>query len=427
MDGSLQPACIIVRDGSIAGLEEKPVKDATDFGDAIIMPGAIDAHVHLNEPGRTEWEGFDTGTKAAAAGGVTTVIDMPLNSNPVTTTLQAFQEKLDASKGKMHVNVGFYGGLVPGNIDQIDALARAGVLGIKCFLTHSGIDDFPNVSLELLTEALPVISGHHLPLLVHCELTGSSSPASKFKTYIEYLDSRPDEWETTAVKEVVKAADETGGKVHIVHVSSKNSLPFIIAAKEAGISITAETCPHYIFFNAEDIPDNKTVYKCAPPIRSKANNLQLIAALKNGTLDFIASDHSPAPPELKKIDSGDLAQAWGGIAGLQFLLTSSYTALKGHLSLEEFIPLLTEQPARFLQINNRKGFLKPGFDADITIWDPAFSHTVHQSEILHKHSCSPYIGTQLYGRVLETIVNGQTVFSNNHIKNLNAGRWLLKK
>lgn len=427
MEGKLQPASVIINDGRISGLEERCVPGAVDFGDAIIMPGVIDAHVHLNEPGRTEWEGFDTGTKAAAAGGVTTVVDMPLNSSPVTTNLKAFQEKLDASKGKMHVNVGFYGGLIPGNLEDIDALAAAGVLGIKCFLTHSGIDDFPNIPVELLSKALPIISGHALPLLVHCELTDGAAAISEFKTYLEYLNSRPDEWETTAVTEVIESAKETGGKVHIVHVSSQKSLPLIKAAKDAGVNITAETCPHYIFFNAEEIPDNKTVYKCAPPIRGKNNNQQLIAALKNGTLDFISSDHSPAPPVLKKIESGDLSAAWGGIAGLQFLLTSSYTALKEHLSMEEFIPLLTEKPGAFLQCNDKKGLLKVGYDADITVWDPETSHIVQESEILHKHSCSPYIGTRLIGKVLETIVNGQTVFSNNIIKNLNAGKWLLRK
>ncbi len=426
VEGVLQPACIVIEHGVIIGLEERS-SSATDFGDAIIMPGVIDAHVHINEPGRTDWEGFDSGTRAAAAGGVTSIVDMPLNSSPVTTTSNAFKEKLESSKGKMHVNVGFYGGLVPDNLQSLPDLAKAGVLGIKCFLTHSGIDDFPNVPVDLLYNALPLLSGYALPLLVHCELSDDRKASPYYDTYQDYLKSRPDAWETSAVQAVADAARETNGRAHIVHVSSAQSLALIREAREAGVRLTAETCPHYIFFNAEEIPDNQTIYKCAPPIRGVANNRQLINALRSGALDFLASDHSPAPPDLKEISSGDLASAWGGIAGLQFLLTASYTALQNSMTLEEFIPLLTEKPASFLHLHEKKGYLKTGYDADIVIWDPSKSHVVKEDEIIHRHKASPYIGKEINGKIIGTIVNGETVFLNDHFKYLNAGTWLLRK
>ena len=412
----------------MTGIGETLIAGAVDYGDAVIMPGVIDAHVHINEPGRTEWEGFETATLAAAAGGVTTIVDMPLNSSPVTTNVEALKAKMQSTTGKLHVNVGFYGGLVPGNLHEISSLAEAGVLGIKCFLTHSGIDDFPDVPVSLLRDVLPLLSDYSIPLLVHCELSGEEEHLEKhFATYDDYLKSRPDKWETAAIVKVIEAAAFTGGWVHVVHVSSAESLPLIRDARLKGITITAETCPHYILFNADQIPDKQTVYKCAPPIRSRENNDKLAAALKDGTLNFIASDHSPAPPALKEIDTGDLVKAWGGIAGLQFLLSTSYTSLKGHMTLEDFIPLLTEKPAEFLQLNKKKGYLKIGYDADICIWNPEISHVVASTGIHHRHKASPYIGQELYGKVLETIVDGQTVFSNDSFNILNAGKWVLRK
>lgn len=426
VEETLQPACIIIENDIIVGLEERLSVNAHDYGDAIVMPGVIDAHVHLNEPGRTEWEGFESGTRAAAAGGVTTVVDMPLNSAPVTTSVRALKEKMNSSIGKLNVNVGFYGGFVPGNESELGLLAEAGVLGVKCFLTHSGIDDFPNVETESLYHALQILSVYSIPLLVHCELSKKTAGNIHFSHYRDYLDSRPDEWETSAVREVLNAASITGSKAHIVHVSSTQSLPLIKDAKAAGVNISAETCPHYIFFNAENIPDNQTIYKCAPPIRSKENNLGLIGGLKTGVLDFIASDHSPAPPDLKKIEAGDLAKAWGGIAGLQFLLTASFTAVKDVLSIEEFIPLLTSRPSAFLLLNEKKGYLNCGYDADLTIWDPSVKHVVNEKEIYHRHAASPYVGKELWGKIHETIVNGETVFVNDQFKKLNTGKWVLR-
>ena len=363
VEGKLQPATISFADGKITAINFSKLPGAENFGNAIIMPGAIDAHVHINEPGRTEWEGFDTGTHAAAAGGITTIIDMPLNASPVTTTAKAFAEKLESTANKLHVNVGFYGGLVPGNTDELDGLMNAGVLGIKCFLTHSGIDEFPNVKRKDLEEAMPVIAKYKLPILAHCEIYEEpvdSRLGEQPGIYRNWLASRPKKWENDAVDLMISLCKQFNCATHIVHVSSAEALSNLKAAKVAGLRLTAETCAHYIYFNAEEIPDANTLFKCAPPIREKENNELLKDALLNGILDFITTDHSPAPAAIKEIASGNLQKAWGGVAGLQFLLPASYTALKEKISLEQFILLLTEHPAVFLKLDNRKGFLKVG-------------------------------------------------------------------
>ena len=425
--GKLQPATISFENGIISAIHHEKLKDAEDLGDNILMPGIIDAHVHINEPGRTDWEGFETATQAAAAGGITTIVDMPLNASPVTTTLKAFNEKLEASKNKLNVNIGFYGGLIPGNVSELESLINAGVLGIKCFLTHSGIDEFPNVTEKDLDEAMPIIAKHGIPLLVHCELDGDSiNELEKYPTsYAAFLASRPKYWENDAIALMIKLCRKHNCPVHIVHVSSAEALTQIEAAKKEGLPITAETCAHYIYFNAENIPDGKCIYKCAPPIREKENNQQLKEALQNGVLDFITTDHSPAPPSIKEIETGNLCKAWGGIAGLQFLLPASWTALKENMPLEKFIPLLTEHPAKFIGAAKRKGKMAVGFDADLVIWDPKAERNVVATDILFRHKISPYIGEMLFGAVQQTIVNGITVYQNNMIINKNAGQWLL--
>lgn len=321
VDHKLQPATICFNDEIISAIHFEKLDEAEDMENAVLMPGVIDVHVHLNEPGRTEWEGFETGTQAAAAGGTTTIIDMPLNASPVTTTLNNFKEKLEASKGKMNVNVGFYAGLIPGNAPHLEAMIQAGVVGVKCFLTHSGIDDFPNVTEKDLDEAMPIIAKYNLPLLAHCELY-DNEVASDFEnnptSYKYYLASRPKQWENDAVDLMIRMCRKHSCPVHIVHVASAEALSKIELAKKEGLPITAETCTQYIYFNAEAIPDANCIYKCAPPIREKANNDQLKHALATGVLNFIATDHSPAPPNIKEIESGNLKKAWGGIAGIQF-------------------------------------------------------------------------------------------------------------
>ena len=429
IDGKLQPATVCIENNIITEIHFNKIDGAEDAGNNILMPGIIDAHVHINEPGRTDWEGFDTATQAAAAGGITTIVDMPLNAIPVTTSAKAFDEKLAASKNKLHVNVGFYGGLIPGNQNDLEGLMQAGVLGIKCFLTHSGIDEFPNVGEKEIDAAMPVIAKYGLPLLAHCELESDCvNELAQFSTsYKTYLASRPKQWENDAIDLMIQLCRKHHCKTHIVHVSSAEALIKIQEAKAAGLPITAETCAHYIYFDAEDIPDSNCLYKCAPPIREKENNDQLKDALINGVLDFITTDHSPAPPDIKEIETGNLQKAWGGIAGLQFLLPAAWTTMKEKISIEKFIPLLTEHPAEFLQVDKQKGKLAVGYDADLIVWNPEEKFEVKAGDILHRYNCSPYCGQNLYGTVQQTIVNGITVFQNKKIVQKNAGQWLLKK
>ena len=413
--GAFHSATVSVENGIITSVEPGKSAGATDLGNDILMPGVIDAHVHINEPGRTAWEGFVTATQAAAAGGITTVADMPLNASPVTTSVPALNEKIEAAKEKLYINVALYGGLVPGNQVDLEPLLRSGVSGIKCFLVHSGIDEFPNVTEKDLERAMPLIARYQLPLLAHCEIYDqeektelSDNPGS----YKAYLASRPKKWENDAVALMIRLCRKYNCPVHIVHVSSAEALTLIAAAKAEGLPLTAETCTQYIYFDAESIPDNNTLFKCAPPIREKKNNKMLKEALATGILDFITTDHSPAPPDIKETESGNLQKAWGGIAGLQFLLPASWTALKDSISLEKFIPLLTSSPARFLKATG-KGEIKAGHDADFVIWSPDDKFEVKMQDIRHRHKLSPYTGHQLYGVVKQTIVGGKVVYEHN--------------
>ncbi len=415
-------ATLIIADGKISEvLPGKVEPEGIPFesvGNKVIMPGVIDAHVHINEPGRTEWEGFETATKAAAAGGITTMVEMPLNASPVTTTAAALKLKLEAAKGKLHVNVGFYGGVTPENIDDLDALLNAGVFGIKAFLTHSGIDDFPNVTEADLRKALPILKRHGAKLLVHCELEGANTQhvtrqhATDPRGYANYLASRPRAWETDAIALMIRLSEEFDVHVHIVHVSAAEALPLIRDAKKRGLRISAETCPHYLVFCAEEIPNGATEYKCAPPIRERANNELLWEALKDGTLDFVATDHSPAPPDIKEQQSGDFMKAWGGIAGLQFLLPAFWTGAKDRgFSLEDVTRLLCEHPAQFLGLK-QKGRIAAGCDADLVIWDPEASFVAKEEMIHHRHKLTPYAGRRLFGMVERTMTKNVPVLEH---------------
>jgi allantoinase len=430
-------ATLILAGGKIQevlpGRLEREGMSFESYGDKVIMPGVIDAHVHINEPGRTEWEGFETATRAAAAGGTTTLIEMPLNASPVTTTAEALRLKLEAAKGKLHVNCGFYGGVVPSNMDDLDELLRSGVFGIKAFLTHSGIDEFPNVTEADLRKALPVLRKHDSKLLVHCELEGpvvssplsvagpsgrqldNRQPTTDNRIYARYLASRPAHWETDAIALMIRLSAEFDVHVHIVHVAAAEALPLIRDAKERGLRITAETCPHYLLFCAEEIPDGATEYKCAPPIRERANNELLWQALKDGTLDFVTTDHSPAPPEMKETRSGDFMKAWGGIAGLQFLLPAFWTGARERgFSLKDVARLLCRHPADFLGLR-QKGRIAPGCDADLVVWDPEASFVVKEGMIQHRHKLTPYAGLELRGEVERTLVLGQETFGHGVI------------
>lgn len=397
-----------------------------DYKHLIIMPGIIDAHVHINEPGRDHWEGFDTATKAAAIGGVTTLIEMPLNASPVTTNVEAFELKQKASLNKLHVNCGFYGGIIPSNTNDVEDLIKAGVFGIKGFLTHSGIDEFPNVTQQHLETIAPILNKHNIPLLLHCELSDTNVPKAKnTKSYQEYLDSRPQHWEANAVKLAIDIQQKFNIKVHIVHLSASSAINLIQERKLNTDKLTVETCPHYLFFNAEEIPDEAPIYKCAPPIREKLNNDLLWEYLLNDGFNFLASDHSPAPPNKKQLESGDFFKAWGGISGLQFTLPVLYTeGLKRELSLKKLIPLLTKNPANFLGLEHKKGVLKVGFDADIIVWDDTQEITITKDTIAHRHKETPYLGKKLKGKVEHVFVNGTQIVKDSQMVQKNKGELL---
>jgi allantoinase len=399
-----------------------------DYGNLIVMPGIIDAHVHINEPGREDWEGFDTATKAAAIGGITTLIEMPLNASPVTTTAENFKIKQEASKNKLHVNCGFYGGIIPTNTNDIEALIKEGVFGIKGFLTHSGIDEFPNVNKQHLETIAPILKKYDIPLLLHCELSDDKVPkVINPKSYNEYLQSRPQHWETNAIDLAIDIQEKFDIKVHIVHLSASEGIERIKKRKTQTNKLTVETCSHYLYFNAEDIPDAMPIYKCAPPIREKANNDLLWDYLLDDGFNFLSSDHSPAPPERKQLESGDFFKAWGGISGLQFTLSLLVSeGKKRDLKLEKLIPLLTEKPAKFLGLELQKGRLQEGFDADITVWDDTETFTITEEIIQHKHKATPYLNETVFGKVIHTFVNGVQVVENSEIKTLQQGKILLK-
>lgn len=436
VNNELIPATIIVNGSKIEDIILGKVTNLDypidDVGNSVIMPGLIDSHVHINEPGRTDWEGFDTATKAAAAGGITTLVDMPLNSSPVTTNKKAFYDKLKATEGKLHVNCGFWGGIVPDNIEDLDELISSGVLGIKAFLTHSGIDEFPNVTKQDLQKGLPILKKHNATLLVHSELTAPHHEEHLLEenptSYLAYLKSRPKNWEDNAINLMIELCEEFNTPIHIVHLSSSNSIATLQHAKDTGLPITVETCPHYLFFNAEDIPDAQTAYKCAPPIREKENNDQLWKALKDGLLSFIVTDHSPAIPGIKEIESGRLKEAWGGIASLQFSLSAIWTTAKEKgFVIPEIAKLMSSNVAEFLKLEECKGKLVVGYDADIVIWDPEEQFKINAEDIKYRHKISPYIGQKVYGAVEQTYVNGYKVFNKGTFSNLAKGKIIMRK
>ena len=427
IDDRLQEATLFIQDGKIQEIREGKITFSDfpleDLGDLVVMPGLIDSHVHINEPGRTEWEGFETMTKAAIAGGITTLVDMPLNSSPVTTSAKKFSDKLDATDGKLHCHCGFWGGIVPENAGNLEGLIEAGVLGVKAFLTHSGIDEFPNVTLDDLRKGMVTLAKYQVPILAHAELDFLHEGIPAFEknpsNYLAYLNSRPKSWEDEAVKMMIDLCEEFKTPVHIVHLSSADSLPQIKAAREKNLPLTVETCPHYLFFCAEEIPDSNTLFKCAPPIRERENNEKLWSALKEGLIDFIVTDHSPATPDLKKIESGNLKEAWGGIASIQFSLPVVWTAAEKHgFSINEVAALMSSNVAKFIGFDKSKGKLKAGFDADIVVWDPAASFAVNAADIHYRHKISPYVGQQLKGVVTQTYVGGKKVFENGKFLSL---------
>ena len=410
------PATVWVEDGRIAEVTDGSpfAAPVIDLGDAALSPGLVDCHVHVNEPGRTEWEGFETATRAAAAGGVTSLVDMPLNSNPVTTDRAALDAKLRASAGKCFVDVGFWGGVVPGNAAALAGLARGGVLGCKAFLVHSGIDDFPNALESDLAEAMPILRDLGLPLLAHAELDlGAAHHSGDPRAYSRYLASRPAAWEDAAIGLLVDLCRATRCHVHIVHLSSAGSLPALRRAKDEGLPITVETCPHYLCFDAETIPDGATEYKCAPPIRNRENREALWRGLFDGVIDFVITDHSPCLPALKLPERGDFMEAWGGIASLQLGLPAiwSEARLRG-AGLSDLASWMSARPAAFAGIGKTKGRIATGFDADFVVWNPEAPFRVAPDTLFFRHRVSPYVGRGLVGVVRETWLRGRRVFAS---------------
>jgi allantoinase len=380
-----------------------------DAGEMIVMPGLVDTHVHVNEPGRTDWEGFETATRAAAAGGVTTILDMPLNSIPATTTVAALEEKREAARGKTVVNVEYIGGVVPGNCGELEALRDAGVRAYKCFLAPSGVDEFPAVDESDLREAFPILSRLGAPLMVHAEDPARLFPSEERRShlYADYLASRPVEAEESAIALLVRLMESWPTPVHVVHLSSARSLGALVAAREKGLPITVETCPHYLTFAADEVPDGATEYKCAPPIREAAERDALWDSLIRGEIDLVASDHSPCPPEMKET-GGDFFSAWGGIASLQLSLSAVWTCARERgVKPERIAEWMSRAPAKLAGLDRRKGVLAPGYDADIVVWDPDASFVVDPQKLHHRHKVTPYSGRQLYGIVHSTFVGGE--------------------
>jgi allantoinase len=422
-DGRVRPGTVLIEEGRIRALVSRPATATVppdipveDLGTRVIAPGLVDSHVHVNEPGRTDWEGFATATRAAAAGGVTTLVDMPLNCLPVTTTRAALEEKRRAATGQLHVDVGFWGGVIPGNAGELAELAAGGALGCKAFLVHSGIAEFPNATEADLRAAMPVLRDAGLPLLVHAELDlGDAPPAGGDpRAYAGYLRSRPAAWEDAAIALLIKLARETGCAVHVVHLSSAASVNQIARAKADGLHFTAETCPHYLCLEAESVPDGATEYKCAPPIRDHENREALWQGLKDGVIDFVVSDHSPCTPALKGRERGDFAAAWGGIASLQLGLPAVWTeaSRRGH-SLSDISAWMSTRPAALAGLGRRKGQIAPGFDADLVVWDPESEISVEAEQLQFRHKVSPYLGRHLMGRVEATFLRGRLAYDGS--------------
>ena len=399
-----------------------------DLGDWVISPGIIDSHVHVNEPGRTDWEGFDTATAAAAAGGITTIIDMPLNSSPVTTTTAALKQKQSAAAGKCAVDVGFYGGLVPGNQAEIASLIQEGVMGIKTFLCDSGLDEFPATDESNLRKGLQALQSTGVPLLAHAEVVGGTIQINNPQAYSDYADSRPPSYEVAAIGLLIELCREYRTPIHIVHLATAEALQAIIDAKTQGLPITVETCPHYLYFDSGKIKEGETRFKCAPPIRDQVNRDALRAAVQSGVIETIGSDHSPCPLEMKAIDSGDFQKAWGGIASLQ--LTQSVMWTIGEecgWSPALLAERLSWRPAQIFGLQSNKGKIAAGYDADIMVWDPSATFNVSGSKLAHRGDLTAYEGCELQGVIKRTYLRGQLVYQEGELVGDRIGGFLRRE
>ncbi len=427
-------SAVILVDGEIVravvGRQEVPEGTyLTDFGDAVILPGLVDSHVHINEPGRTEWEGFATGTHAAAAGGYTLVADMPLNCLPPTTTVEALEEKRRSARESSLIDWVLWGGVEADNQRHIEPLAAAGVPGFKCFLVDPGINGFTMVTKSQLRAALPHVAKTGLPLLVHAELPGPIEAAAAeltgadWRRYRTYLRSRPDEAELEAIDLLLALCREFRFPLHIVHLATSKALDCLRKAKSEGLPVTVETCPHYLYFSSQGIADGATLYKCAPPIRDRANREQLWQALREGVIDLVVTDHSPCPPQMKRLEEGSFRTAWGGIASLSVALPLMWTeARRRGFNLSDIARWMAEKPATLAGCGRRKGKIAAGYDADFVVFDPETEFTVTADQLHHRHRVSPYLGHHLTGRVRQTYLRGECIFDNGDFPRKSAGR-----
>ncbi|MFG3282198.1 allantoinase AllB [Streptomyces sp. NPDC048111] len=408
-----RPATVAVAGGKIADVlpyeAEVPAgARLEDFGDDVLLPGIVDTHVHVNDPGRTEWEGFWTATRAAAAGGITTLVDMPLNSLPPTTTVENLRIKREVAASKAHVDTGFWGGALPDNLRDLKALHEAGVFGFKAFLSPSGVEEFPELNPEQLERSLAEIAGFDGLMIIHAEDPHEldAAPHLTGPKYADYLATRPRVSENTAIEGLIAAAKRVGARVHILHLSSSDPLPVIAAAKREGVRLTVETCPHYLTLTAEEVPDGASEFKCCPPIREAANRDLLWAALADGTIDCIVTDHSPSTIALK---TDDFATAWGGISGLQLSLPAVWTEARkrGH-SLEDVVRWMSTATAELVGLG-QKGAIEAGRDADFAVLAPDETFTVDPAELQHRNRVTAYAGKTLHGVVKSTWLRGQRI------------------
>jgi allantoinase len=416
-----QPGALLLEGEKIRAIcrpsEIPPHAVTHDCGNDALLPGLVDTHVHINQPGRTEWEGFRTATRAAAAGGYTTLVDMPLNCLPETTTVDALEEKRAAAQGECFVDWAPWGGAVADNQQHILPLARAGVLGFKCFLIYPGCDGFTMIDQQQLEAALPFIAESGLPLLVHAELAGPIDAATDgllyadWRSYATYLASRPDQAELEAIRLMIRLCRRYRFRLHIVHLSTSLALEELRAARAEGLPITVETCPHYLHFAAEEIADGATLLKCAPPIRSKENQQQLWRGLRDGTIDMVVTDHSPCPPAMKREDIGRFDLAWGGIAGISLALSIIHTECSRRgFTLDNIVRWMSSAPAALAGISHRAGTLEAGRDANFVIFDTEAEFTVTADKLHYRHVISPYLNERLRGVVKATYLRGSAVY-----------------